>query len=113
MSSLTSEQQRIIEEKKQAALLKKQKLLQGNGPNANLNLNTTVTPQGKTNNVSNGNSYTTPKDHGSTSGSLKCVAASISVISDERFIVNMPYHNPSIEMFKTIPGKMYGKFFDF
>lgn len=113
MASLTTEQLRIIEEKKKAALLKRQQLSQSKNTPHNPILTTSApsAPLQQKPYVNHTTNNSLPSTSNGNSFFTKTVTATCTLISDDRFVVNMNYHAPSIEVFKTIAGRMYGKYF--
>lgn len=105
MFGLSAEQQRKIEENKAAALLKKQQFIQKEKC-ASLPLN----PTSSLNNTrENFIQNKTVKKELPIKQNVGYTHATFSIVSDDKFIADMNYHEPSIEIFKTIPGRLYGK----
>lgn len=126
MSFVTPEQQKIIEEKRQTALRKRE---ERNGF-SNLNLfNVTVISQGRTEeNIQNKNFYagrerkwwrkkfryrfkSNKKEFGYSGAEYASWEASLSLISEDRFVVDMPNYYKSLEVFESIHEKLLGEFF--
>lgn len=109
MITLNTEQLKKIEQNKAAALLKKQQ--------CNKQLSAQLPIQGNQNFVKEHNKQTFNKIKFKGQPFRKepqqessYILVTFSVISYERFIADTSYHEPSIEIFKSIPGKAYGKF---
>ncbi|KAK6627944.1 hypothetical protein RUM44_010426 [Polyplax serrata] len=103
MFGLSAEQQRKIEENKAAALLKKQQFIQKEKC-ASLPLN----PTSSLNNTrENFIQNKTVKKELPIKQNVGYTHATFSIVSDDKFIADMNYHEPSIEIFKTIPGRLY------
>ena len=104
--NLSADQRKKIEENRAAALLKKKQfnqktnsILTSNLTSSSNKINENINKNKITNNFfkKNVEKQETPY-----------VNVTFSAINEDRFIADMNYHAPSIEVFKTIPGKLYG-----
>lgn len=113
MSSLTDEQRKMIEEKKKAAQAKlAAKFSQNNTPqtpknnyhsaSSNIGLVASPSPSAKVVRIN----YSNPQNFKS-----KPVSGTCELTSKDRFTVHVGYHKQLVDTFKTLPSKLYGKYF--
>lgn len=97
MSNFTEEQLSRIEKNREEALLRKRKA-------AEISKASTRPSVSYTNNSLPGNNAEKAQPVQRPNVSAVC-----RLISESEFVVDMPFHTPSIEIFKSIPGKRYGR----
>lgn len=107
--NLSAEQQKKIEENKAAALLKKQQYINKiNSASGTHGQTSTSVGREKLNN--NSFQIKFPKK-GAQKQNIAYLNINFTAISENRFIADTSYHEQTIEIFKTIPGRLYGKRF--
>lgn len=106
MNNLTAEQIRKIEENKRIAL-QKRNALHNVAPTS-----ATVLPQQSTSwqtkQFPKKAQHLLPAKKGA--GVMKVETATFKLLSSCKFVVDMPFHQPSIDIMKTITGRVFGKF---
>lgn len=110
MTSLSAEQLKKIEENKLAALLRKQKPCSSVKQScASYNPNLTSNSVTANRCLPPNKPVQSPVFHETAQRRTSpTITASCRLTSEDRFVVDMNYHGQSIEIFKTITGKMYG-----
>lgn len=112
MSSLTDQQRKMIEEKRKAAQAKlAAKMRQNNSPqpliiNSN---NSYLTSKTESVSPSSGGKVVRINYNNAKSFTPKGVCGTCELISKDRFIVHVDYHQQLIDIFKTMPSKNYGE----